>query len=765
MTRTLLQRLRTKLRGWKLRLLVAAGVTFVIVAGVCIYFYIGFSKMIDARLAGETQRSDPRIFAKPYEFRRGQSLSPTQIIDRLNDLGYSHRAKAEQAGEFAVGRDAVVIIPRSGDRANQVVRIVFAAKRGKAPEPTSIDHLETVTPKPRTIDKVTLDTPLITALATEAREKRRDVPLSVIPPVMVQAVLAIEDRRFYDHLGIDPIGIASAAIDNVVGKKKYLRSGSTLTQQLVKNTFLTPEQTLKRKLSEWFMSIALERRLSKEQILTLYLNDVSLGQRGSFAIHGVQEAARLFFAKDVTNLSLSEAATIAGVIQSPSRLSPFNNPDRAKDRRNVVLHAMADTGFITEDAAERASRDPLQMAQRALDAEAPYFVDYIGQELQEKYPSQTGAIDVYTTLDLHIQRIAQDVVRDGLTRVDELLAKRKRQKAQAALIAVDPRTGEVLALVGGRSYNLSQYNRAIAAKRQPGSAFKPFVYLSAFERAAADGRTDLTPATVVIDEPTSWEFNQQTWTPGNYDGEFEGPVTLRRALALSRNIPTIKVAETTGYDQVAALWKRVGASTPPRPYPSIALGVFEATPFEIATAYTLFPNGGTIKPLHAISRFISSAGKDVPLKIDAPKTIARPDTTYLVTNMMRSVLNEGTGAGARAAGFTQDAAGKSGTTNDLRDAWFVGFTPELLTVVWVGLDDNNPLGLSGTQAALPIWTAFMMRALGGRTSGGFEAPDGVVLADIDRDTGKIAVPGCPRVFHESFLAGTAPTELCMLHSF
>ncbi len=761
---SLLKRVRSKLRPWKLRLLVAAGITFVILAAVCIYFYTGFSKMIDARLAGETQRSDPRIFARPYEFRRGQSLSPTQIIDRLNDLGYSHRDRAEQAGEFAVGRDAVVIIPRSGDRASQVVRIVFAAKRGKATEPTSIDHLETVTPK-RTIEKITLDTPLITALATEAREKRRDVPLSVIPPMMVQAVLAIEDRRFYDHLGIDPIGITSAAIDNVVGRKKYLRSGSTLTQQLVKNTFLTPEQTLKRKVSEWFMSIALERRLSKEQILTLYLNDVSLGQRGSFAIHGVQEAARLFFAKDVTNLSLSEAATIAGVIQSPSRLSPFNNPDRAKDRRNVVLHAMADTGFISEDAAERASREPLQMAQRALDAEAPYFVDYIGQELQEKYPAQTGAIDVYTTLDLHIQRIAQDVVRDGLTHVDELLAKRKRQKAQAALIAVDPRTGEVLALVGGRSYNQSQYNRAIVAKRQPGSAFKPFVYLSAFERAAADGRTDLTPATVVIDEPTSWEFNQQTWTPGNYDGEFEGPVTLRRALALSRNIPTIKVAETTGYDQVAALWKRVGASTPPRPYPSIALGVFEATPFEIATAYTLFPNGGTIKPLHAISRFISSTGKDVPLKIDAPKTIARPDTTYLVTNMLRSVLNEGTGAGARAAGFTQDAAGKSGTTNDLRDAWFVGFTPELLTVVWVGLDDNNPLGLSGTQAALPIWTAFMMRALGGRTSGGFEPPNGIVFADIDRDTGKIAVPGCPRVFHESFLAGTAPTELCMLHSF
>src|SRR4029453_124747 len=403
-------------------------------------------------------------------------------------------------------------------------------------------------------------------LVAGAREKRRDVPLSVIPQRVVQAVLAIEDRRFYEHPGIDPIGTAGAAFGNLFGSKKYLRGGSTITQQLVKNTFLTPEQTYKRKFSEGFMSLALERRLSKEQILTLYLNDVSLGQRGSFAIHGVPEAARLFFSKDVANVSLSEAATIAGVIQSPSRLSPFNNPERAKERRNVVLHAMADSGFISEDAAERASKEPLQMAARALDAEAPYFVDYIGAELQEKYPKETGAIDVYTTLDLHMQRIAQDVVRDGLTHVDDLLRKRKRQPAQAALIAVDPRNGEVLALVGGRSYNQSQYNRAIAAKRQPGSSFKPFVYLSAFEHAMAEGRTDLTPATVVIDEPTSWEFNQQTWTPGNYDGEFEGPVTLRRALALSRNIPTIKVAETTGYDQVAALWKRVGAATPPRPY-------------------------------------------------------------------------------------------------------------------------------------------------------------------------------------------------------
>ncbi len=753
-----------KRRGWKFYVLVGVGVPFAIAVILSIYFYISFSRMIDARLAGETARADPRIYARPYQLRRGQALTPLQIVDRLNDLGYSHRVKAEQPGEFTVGRDAVVMIPRDGDRKGQLVRVVFVARGAKGAEPAAIDHIELVAKK-QSFDRLTLDAPLITALVTDAREKRRDVPLSVIPQTMVQAVLAIEDRRFYDHPGIDPIGIVSAAIDNVIGRKKYLRSGSTITQQLVKNTFLTPEQTYKRKFSEWFMSVALERRLTKDQVLTLYLNDVSLGQRGSFAIHGVPEAARLFFSKDVTNLSLAEAATIAGVIQSPSRLSPFNNPDRAKDRRNVVLRAMADSGYISADAADRAVREPLQMAARALDAEAPYFVDYIGQELQDKYRTATGAIDVYTTVDLHMQRLAQDAVRDGLVRVDELLAKRKRQRAQAALIAVDPRTGDVLALVGGRTYNQSQYNRVISARRQPGSVFKPFVYLSAFEHAAADGRTDVTPATMVIDEPTSWEFNQQTWTPGNYDGEYEGAITLRRALALSRNIAAIKVAEATGYDQVVALWKRVGAGTPPHPYPSIALGVFEATPFEIATAFTLFPNGGTIKPLRAISRLVSSSGKDVSLQVAPPRNIARPDTTFLVTNMMRSVLNEGTGAGARAAGFTQDAAGKSGTTNDLRDAWFVGFTPELLTVVWVGLDDNQPLGLSGTQAALPIWTTFMMRALGGRSSVPFAAPDGITFVDIDRDTGKVAVPGCPRIFRESFLSGTEPGESCALHSF
>jgi len=329
------------------------------------------------------------------------------------------------------------------------------------------------------------------------------------------------------------------------------------------------------------------------------------------------------------------------------------------------------------------------------------------------------------------------------------------------LLAVDPRTGEILAMVGGRSYNQSQYNRAVEARRQPGSVFKPFVYLAAFERAVAEGRTDFTPASMTLDEPMTFDFNGQIWEPKNYE-DYDGEITWRQALARSRNLGTIQVGYQVGFDNVAALWRKVGVGTPPQAYPSIALGVFELTPFEVATAYTLFTNNGAVRPLHAIDR-IDSRGKDLKPAAGKLKQVARSDTTFLVTSMLRSVINEGTGAGARTAGFTLDAAGKSGTTNDLRDAWFVGFTPELLTVTWVGYDDNQPLGLSGSTAALPIWTDFMKKALAGHANQMFEVPDGITWVDIDRDTGKLALPGCPRTISESFISGTEPTEYCELH--
>jgi penicillin-binding protein 1B len=499
---------------------------------------------------------------------------------------------------------------------------------------------------------------------------------------------------------------------------------------------------------------------------------VYLGHRGSFALHGVAEASKIYFAKDVRNLTLSEAALLAGVIQSPQTHSPFNNPERAKERRNVVLRAMEDAGYITADAAARAQQEPIAVVARAVDNEAPYFVDYIGDYLDNLFPgitSKPGALDIYTTLDLNLQRYAQDAVRDGIASVDTILARRKRgprRVAQASLVCIDPRTGEILAFIGGRSYNQSQFNRAVQARRQVGSTFKPFVYLAAFEKAADDGTSDMTPAAIVYDEPTTWNFDNQEWSPKNYDNEYDGAITFRRALAMSRNVAAVKVAEQAGYDRVVALWKkaRIGITDDVKPYPSIALGTVELTPLEVAEAYTVFANRGTLKKLRPIINVTS--GDDVAKpKVETGPAVARPATAFLVTHMMRSVLNEGTGAGARASGFSADAAGKSGTTNDLRDAWFVGFTPELLTVVWVGLDNNEVLGLSGAQAALPIWTAFMKNALAGRQSPSFEAPDGVSFIDIDRDTGKIATPICPRVTTEAFLAGTEPLGVCELHKF
>jgi penicillin-binding protein 1B len=740
--------------------LIGVAVPLFLFVAALVYYYATFSRMIDQRLHVERELTIPRVYARPFQVAVGDAVSPRQMIDRLNDLGYAHRPRVSAPGEFAIGRDAIALLPRTGSHEGRTLRILFA---GSA-ELGSVREIVTVPPAER-LQRLTLEPPLITALGT-SREKRRLVPLARIPKHMVQAVLAIEDHRFYEHPGVDPIGFAGAMITNVFGDKPYLSGGSTITQQLVKNMFLTPAKTLRRKLKEQYMALIVETRLTKDQILELYLNDVYLGQRGSFAIHGVGEAARLFYGKDVSNVTLAEAATVAGVIQT-ARHSPFKSLDRARERRNVVLQAMASASFITGAVAEKASREPVVIAQRALDTEAPYFVDFIGQQLQERFADLTESpkrLDVYTTLDLGLQRIAQDVLRNGLVPVDKILARRKRGPAQAALVAIDPRSGEILAMVGGRSYNQSQYNRAVSARRQPGSVFKPFVYLAAFERAAEEGRTDLTPASLVADEPTEFSFDEQVYQPRNYDNEYDGEITFRRALALSRNVAAVKVAEATGFDRVASLWRRVGQGSPARPYPSIALGVFEASPLEIATAFTLFPNGGAVRPLRAIAR-IDQEGRATAPPIAGMKRVAREDTTFLVLNMMRSVINEGTGAAARAAGFAADAAGKSGTTNDLRDAWFVGFTPELLTVVWVGLDDNQPVGLSGTQAALPIWTAFMKRAVGGRRSGTFDPPDGIIYVDVDRDTGKLAAPGCPRLFREAFLAGEEPVENCTLHTF
>jgi penicillin-binding protein 1B len=747
--------------------------------GVATYYtYHSFAGLIDERLHGERGRTLPRVYARPVQLRRGQALSEADLIVRLNDLGYAQRPRADRPGEFAVMRDTILVRPRNGEAQGKTIQVSFSAPPAKrspgAPPPvTSIREILVVGGE--STDSVELDTPLLTALiAGGAREKRRRVALASIPKHVQQAVMAIEDRSFYSHPGINPFPMMATLVINGLGLGERRLATSTITQQLSRMFFLSDEfnaelqrgeRSYARKLKEGAMSLVLERRASKNEILEMYLNDVYLGQRGSFAIHGVAEAARIFFGKDVANLTIAEGAVIAGVIQSPASRSPFTNPKRSVERRNVVIRAMADEEFITADQATRAEREPLQVVARGVDSEAPYFVDLVRQEIGEQFPKLAGkseSMEVYTTLDMNLQRAALEAIRDGLARVDQLLAKRKRKNiAQAALIAVDPRSGDIVAMVGGRSYNQSQFNRAIAAHRQPGSIAKPFVYLAAFEAAAADGSTEFTPAAITSDEPEIFDVNGEPWEPKNYDA-YDGDITWRHALAMSRNLGTIHVGQAVGFDKIAALWKKVGVGTPPRAYPSIALGVFEMTPLEVAQTYTLFLNGGQVRPLVSLDR-IESEGRTFRSEPGKLRRVARADTTFLVVNMMRSVINEGTAASVRAQGFSFDAAGKTGTTNDLRDAWFAGFTPELLTVVWVGYDDNQPLSLSGSQAALPIWTDFMKKALAGHSNVTIPTPDGITYAEIDRDTGKLATPGCPRTVNEAFLEGTAPTEYCPLH--
>ncbi|HYN06029.1 MAG TPA: PBP1A family penicillin-binding protein [Vicinamibacterales bacterium] len=751
--------------GWFRIGVMVVGVGLLAVVVTLGFFWVRYGRIIDARFGSE-QRTAPRIFGRPFELEAGRGLTPGQLVQRLNDIGYAERQKVTQPGEFSVAGLSVMLMTRpEAPSKPHTYRVDFSksgapSSRASRPDSSSVVS-KILADGGAAVKSITLEAPMLAALAPG--EKRRLVPLASIPRHVVDAILTIEDRRFYEHPGIDPVRMFGALVTNLRGDRPYLEGASTITQQIIKNFFLTPDKSYTRKVQEQFMAVVLESRFNKDQILELYLNDVVLGQRGPFEIHGVAEAARIFFGKDIRNVTLAESATMAGLIQSPSVLSPFRNPDRARERRNVVLKEMADVEVITREEAVRTSKEPLRVATRALENEAPYFVDFVSKQVSENFSGllkRDRAVDVYTTLDLHLQRFAQEAVDEGIAQVDKVLAKRKKGQAQVALVAVDPTTGEILALVGGRAYNQSQFNRAVAAQRQPGSAFKPFVYLAAFEQTAA-GTTHLTPATIVADEPTTFVFGEKPYDPANYQGEYDGPITLRRALALSRNVVAIKVAETAGYENVAGLWRRVGVGTPAQPYPSIALGVFEVSPLELTQAYTIFTNGGSIRPLQAITRIVDN-GNETAVPPPPLRPVTRPDVTYLVTNMMRSVINEGTAASVRSS-FSNDAAGKTGTTNDLRDAWFMGFTPTLLTAVWVGFDDNQPIGLSGSQAALPIWTGFMRRALAGRPNKSFAAPPGVMFVDIDRSSGKIANFNCPSVMREAFLPGSEPTEICDIH--
>jgi penicillin-binding protein 1B len=601
-----------------------------------------------------------------------------------------------------------------------------------------------------TLDSFTLAPESLTNDTLTKGAVRRQLTFKNIPPVLVHAITSIEDRRFFDHHGLDIFGVARALVRNA-GDERIGQGGSSITQQLVKNTYLTPERTFRRKYAEAMLSFSLERRLSKEDIFALYCNEIYLGQRGVLAVRGVDQAARVFFGKELKDLSLAEAATIAGMIKSPSRYSPVRHSEDAQFRRNTVLGTMVRDGFITLEQAANAAKEPIVLAEfnPARETAAPYFIDYVnrGTGVSPVDHAQDAHATI-TTLDLDLQQLAVAAIEKQLARLDETY-KSRGVTPQAVLVALDPRTGEVLAMVGGRDYGDSQLNRATDAQRQPGSVFKPFVYAAALE-------SGMSPLQSFTDAPHEFVYDRTArYRPANYGGGFSmRDVPMRTGLIKSLNVVTVDVATHTGLARTANVAQSFGLPRP-APYPALALGTSEATPLQIAAAYAAFANGGKrIAPRVTRDATDSQAGEQ----------IISPATAYMITDMLSGVVDHGTARAARNAIKNVAIAGKTGTS---RDGWFVGYSPNLVCAVWIGFDDNQQLGLTGAEAALPAWLDFMKGAielrpeLGGKS---FEQPDGISIVEIDPATNQIATGVCPQHERVAMLSTQAPSSECYQHN-
>ncbi len=745
----------------------------VALAGIAVfaYLYIEYTHIVDERLKSPIFANTAQIFAAPREVRPGQKLTVRWIANELHDAGYTPDG-APQASQFGTYSEGV-----------QQITVRPGPESYHAPDSATI-HVSggvvdsIVDSKGQGLSSYELEPLLITGLSEDAnRTKRRLITYDEIPQNLVQAVVAIEDRRFFEHGGVDYIRILGALRNDLTPGHRFVEGGSTLTMQLARGFFLTPERQIKRKLIEILITFQLEHRFTKKQIFEMYANQVPMGQLGSFAINGFGEASEAYFGKDMRQLSLSESALLAGIIQSPSRLNPFRHPDRAMERRAMVLDAMVETGAITKDQAERAKAEPLHLAQASVDeGEAPYFVDLVRDQLVQKLGDREfnrEGLRIYTSLDPDLQRAATVAVNSTIhvvdEQVDKLYARRKKLGQsyiypQVALVALNPHTGQVLALVGGRSYGASQLNHAVAS-RPTGSIFKPFVYAAAFQTAAEGtmlpGQSKLfSPVTMLSDEQTTYDLGSgQEYTPHNYEGVYHEQVTARYALQQSLNNATIGLAGMVGFDQVAALARDAGIKNA-RGTPSVAIGSYDATPLDMAGAYTVFANNGVHLDPWMLASVRTPTGDIITDYTPASRQVLDARVAYLTTNMMENVINHGTGAGVRALGFTAPAAGKTGTSHD---AWFAGFTSNLLCIVWVGNDDYSNLNLEGAHAAAPIWAAFMKKAVllpQYSDTNEFSAPDGVEIVKIDKVSNLLSDDTCPDSFDAAFLAGTAPTVPC-----
>ena len=755
-----------KRRGlsWPKKALLATSLLiFLFGTGTFVYYYVRFARLIDARLSGDVFANASLVFAAPTEVRVGQPGTAAEFAARLRKALYAEGKDGSEVGTYRLVDNRLEIYPgRLSFFQGEDSRQGPAALMFRDGRLVSISTLR----RPAALESYLLEPEVITTLFDRSRGKRRLVRYQDLPKVLIDAILATEDHRFFSHHGVNIFRIISASISGLRADER-IRGTSTLTMQLARNFFLTRERTLQRKAAEIFLALLLEQRLSKEQIFELYANQIYLGQRGSFSIYGVGEAASAYFNKDVGSLTLPEAALLAGIIRGPNLDSPYKYPERALERRDHVLRRMLEVGFITPIQAERTAAAPLGLAQQNVEAsQAPFFIDMVRDQLLAQFPERdllSQSYRIYTTLDLDLQAAASYAVRAGMVEVDQEVNKRRRAKEaaadylqpQVALIALDPATGALRALVGGRDYAWSQLNHVLA-RRQPGSSFKPFVYAAALSSGVDGSQPLVTPVTVLLDEPTTFQFGDLPYEPENYKKEYYGAVSLRQALAHSLNVATVRLAEMVGYDKVRKLAVTAGINRELLATPALALGAYVATPLEIAGAYTIFADRGQYVAPRSVLAVNDASGRTLWRSPIETRPVLDPCVSYLMVSLMQSVVESGTAAGVRSRGFTLPAAGKTGTSHD---GWFAGFTSNLLAVVWVGYDDDRELRLAGAASALPVWTEFMKRAtqlLAYRDPQPFGAPEGIVTVPIDSRTNLAASAESPGTRNEIFIAGTEP---------
>lgn len=713
----------------------------------------------------ELPRSDDhpplRLYSGPFLLKPELSLAHSRLLERLQRLGYRRVQTAQAPGDYQLTEEALTIyLHPQPENYVAATMVTLPLDQGRV--------TDVLSPRDRTpLFSIFLEPELLSGVRGDSRQVREWIPLAQIPPGIIEAVLTIEDRRFYSHFGIDPVAVGRALWTNFT-KGGVVQGGSTITQQLAKNLFYSPQRTMARKFKEALAALVLELKYTKQNILESYLNEIYLGQAGFVSIYGVSEAAHRYFGKALGELTVEEIAMIAGLIKGPNSYAPTKHPDLAKQRRNVVLRRLKELGLLTEEVWSRAANAPLRVTPpEDVLTDAPYFLDAVLRQVEEAgvVPLPEG-LRIDSTLDPMIQQAATELLEKGLAKLETThphLVDRSLEPIQGAVVVLDPKTGSVLALAGGRDYRRSQFNRALQAQRQPGSLFKPFVYLTALEAARESGAGRLTAASLLADEPVTFESGLGPWSPQNYDKQFYGPITVRSALEQSRNVPAVQAAKTVGTKPIVQLLHRLGiTSAIGEDLSSVALGSSSVSLMEITAAYGAVANGGiAVKPT-TVRSTRDRQGDIVWSAVPDRQQATSPQGAYVLTSLLEGVIQRGTASKAKVLGLPGAVAGKTGTTDGYRDAWFVGYTSDVVIGVWVGFDDERSLRLAGSQAALPIWIDLARRIIP-PTASPFVMPPGVVTRTIDPKTGQLATTQCPEEVSEVFIEGTEPTVYCEVH--